>query len=106
MLGKIIERAMSARRNGEEIRSNEAFDKMARGENLSVDEYLSLDDFVLFGWIEEWSKYAQDEVLRDLSRRLVGRDLLKPIVVPPTASGIQYKENYDRIKKVVKRCGL
>ena len=71
MLHKIIERAACVRCNGGDIHSNEAFDKMARGEELSVDEYLSLDDFVLFGWTEEWSKYDMDKILRDLSRRLV-----------------------------------
>ena len=101
MLHKIIERAACVRCNGGDIRSNEAFDKMARGEELSVDEYLSLDDFVLFGWIEEWSKYDMDKILRDLSRRLVRRDLLKPIVVPSTASHSVYMKNHDQLRKMI-----
>ena len=101
MLHKIIERAACVRRNGGDIRSNEAFDKMARGEEPSVDEYLSLDDFVLFGWIEEWSKYDMDEILGDLSRRLVRRNLLKPIVVPSTASHAVYRKNHDQLREMV-----
>ena len=105
MLHKIIERAAYVRRNGEDIRSNEAFDKMARGEELSVDEYLSLDDFVLFGWIEEWSKYDMDEILSDLSQRLVRRDLLKPIVVPSTASRTVYRKNHGQLQEMVSNAG-
>ena len=101
MLHKVIERAAYLRHKDEDIRSNAAFDKMARGEELRVDEYLSLDDFVLFGWIEEWSKYDTDKILRDLSRRLVRRDLLKPIVVPSTASRTVYRKNHDQLRKMV-----
>ena len=101
MLHKVIERAAYLRRKDEDIRSNAAFDKMARGEELRVDEYLSLDDFVLFGWIEEWSKYDTDKILRDLSRRLVRRDLLKPIVVPSTASRTVYRKNHDQLREMV-----
>ena len=105
MLHKIIERAAYLRRKDEDIRSNAAFDTMARGEKLSVDEYLSLDDFVLFGWIEEWSKYDVDEILRDLSLCLVRRDLLKPIVVPSTASHSVYMKNHGQLKKMVADAG-
>ena len=102
MLHKVIERAAYLRRKDEDIRSNAAFDKMARGEEQSVDEYLSLDDFVLFGWIEEWSKYDMDKILRDLSQRLVRRNLLKPIVVPSTASRTVYRKNHDQLQEMVK----
>ena len=105
MLHKIIKRAASVRCDGGHIRSNEAFDKMAEGKDPSVDEYLSLDDFVLFGWIEEWSKSDLDEILSDLSRRLVRRDLLKPIVVPSTASHEVYRKNHDQLQKMVKDAG-
>ena len=102
MLHKVIERAAYLRRKDEDIRSNAAFDKMARGEEQSVNEYLSLDDFVLFGWIEEWSKYDMDKILRDLSQRLVRRNLLKPIVVPSTASRTVYRKNHDQLQEMVK----
>ena len=102
MFRKILERAKCIRRNGGDIRSNEAFDRMSRGEEPSVREYLSLDDFVLFGWIEEWSKSGVDDILSDLSARLVGRDLLKPIVIQPEIPHNIYMNNHKKVREMVK----
>ena len=78
---------------------------MARGEKLSVDEYLSLDDFVIFGWIDEWSKSSPDEILRDLSLRLIGRNLLKPVVVPPDVPHGKYMANSNQLRGMVEDAG-
>ena len=61
--------------------------KLARGEKLSVDEFLFLDDYSLFGAIDRWAglgaggtdQAAQDPVVRDLADRLVRRRLFKTI---------------------------
>ena len=101
MLRKILERAACIRREGECIRSNEAFDKMARGDELSVEEYLSLDDFVLLGWVGEWSKSCTDKILSDLSLRLVKRRMLKAIVIPAEATRSVYARNRERLREIV-----
>ncbi len=60
--------------------------RMARGADLAVDEYLWLDDVSLTGAIDTWAgrgpsgtAAAADDVLRDLSQRLVARRLFKTI---------------------------
>jgi HD superfamily phosphohydrolase len=61
--------------------------KIARGKELSVDEFLFLDDYSLFTAIDRWaglgakgeSEAAKDPILRDLSNRLIRRRLFKTI---------------------------
>jgi hypothetical protein len=60
--------------------------RMARGETLSVTDYLWLDDPSVTGAIDRWAgrgpsgaAAAADPVLRDLSERLVARRLFKTI---------------------------
>lgn len=105
MLRKILERAAHVRRKGECIRSNEAFDKMACGDELSVEDYLSLDDFVLLGWVGEWAKSCIDKTLGDLSLRLVKRRILKAILIPMETTHSVYAENRDKLRGIVLDCG-
>jgi hypothetical protein len=61
--------------------------KIARGSTLSVDEFLFLDDYSLFTAIDRWAglgskgaaEAAADPILRDLSNRLIRRQLFKTI---------------------------
>ena len=52
---------------------------MCRGAQLSVDDYLELDDISVTGAIRSWARGAEDKVLSDLSARLVARHLFKTI---------------------------
>ena len=105
MLRKILDRAACIRREGKCIRSNEAFDKMACGDELSVEEYLSLDDFVLLGWVGEWSKSCTDKTLSDLSLRLVKRRMLKAIVIPAETTHSVYARNREQLRGIVSDSG-
>jgi HD superfamily phosphohydrolase len=58
--------------------------RMARGEPISVADYLWLDDVSLTSAIDHWAghgpgKPADDPILRDLSHRLVSRRLFKTV---------------------------
>ena len=61
--------------------------KIARGKELTVDEFLFLDDYSLFTAIDRWAglgqggeaEAAKDPILRDLSNRLIRRRLFKTI---------------------------
>ena len=53
--------------------------RMARGERLSVDEYLRLDDAHVMVALDAWAATARDEVLRDLAAALQQRRLWKTI---------------------------
>ncbi len=60
-------------------------DKLCRGENLSVAEYLSLDDVSVTMAIDQWAGMicgvasSSDPVIRDLSQRFAKRRLFKTI---------------------------
>ena len=54
------------------------FEKMLLGQEATTAEYLQLDDADLAYRIKEWSR-AEDEILTDLSRRLLHRRLFKAI---------------------------
>src|SRR5688500_7225577 len=52
---------------------------MARGAEVSVDDYLRLHDVSLTTALDAWTDSAKDPVLRDLAARLVQRRLFKTI---------------------------
>ncbi len=60
-------------------------EKLAKGQEIDTNEYLSLDDFVITSAIDCWAhggqlgESAQDPVLRDLASRLVDRRLFKTL---------------------------
>jgi len=61
------------------------FEKMLLGEEASTAEYLQLDDTDLAFRIKEWSR-EEDEILADLSSRLLHRRLFKAIDLGSTVS--------------------
>ncbi len=75
---------------------------VARGEPISLGEYLELDDAVLFSAFGAWSRTAQDAILRDLCGRLLGRRLFKTIEV----SEDRAEGERARLTDVAKRLGL
>lgn len=52
------------------------FEKILRGERLSLDEHLELDDTDIMFHIKQWRR-AEDRILRDLSNRFLNRNLFK-----------------------------
>lgn len=105
MLHKVLERAAEFIRAGNNQFGNAAFAKMAGGEVLDIPEYLSLNDFVLMSWIEDWARSANDQTLRDLSARLVERRLLKAVVAPPGTTGPVYARNSAQLRELVSAHG-
>jgi HD superfamily phosphohydrolase len=55
--------------------------KLARGEPVTVEDYLTLDDARVHTALEDWARGAKDPVLRDLAARLVCRRLFKTLEV-------------------------
>lgn len=45
------------------------------GAEPALDDYLELDDFLVFGLFKQWAKGAEDPILRDLCTRLTRRKL-------------------------------
>jgi HD superfamily phosphohydrolase len=55
-----------------------AFEKVLRREPLSLAEHLEMDDSDVLFHVKQWQR-AEDTILRDLSKRFVGRRLFKAI---------------------------
>jgi len=55
---------------------NTAFEKILRGENLTLSEHLEIDDSDIIFHIKQWQN-SGDKILSDLSKRFLNRHLLK-----------------------------
>jgi HD superfamily phosphohydrolase len=57
-------------------RPDSAFEKVLRGEHLSLTEHLSIDDYDVMFYIKQWQN-SDDQILADLSSRFLNRRLFK-----------------------------
>ena len=105
VLRSIFQRIAALAADGTLLHVNDVFRKLITGQadHVSTDEYLSLDDFVVLSWIEEWARSGQDKILCDLCNRLITRRLFKAIVVPPNNNQWQYADNRDVVRHVLEK---
>jgi HD superfamily phosphohydrolase len=78
--------------------------KWMLGEELSVEDYLCLDDVQMTYHIKRWSKDS-DPVLADLASRFKNRRLFKATKLP-FRDQKQIKETLENAKKVAAQCGF
>lgn len=97
-----LKRAAELVQQGNDSLGNSAFVKMAKGDALSVSDYLSLNDFTLMTWIQGWAQPGVDKTLGDLSNRLVNRNLLKALLVPPESGGKAYADNREQLAEFLR----
>lgn len=78
ILRSLLKRALFVFQCGENIwfAKGTSFEKVLRGEKLSLSEHLELDDTDVFFHIKQWQN-ADDKILSDLSRRFLNRRLFK-----------------------------
>lgn len=76
-----------------------AFNKIARNEILTVEDYCSIDDTVILSWINCHGLISMDAFVSDLSERLLRRKLFKATVL--TSFTHQKREH---IVESVKQC--
>jgi HD superfamily phosphohydrolase len=79
MFIKTLERFAQLARQDDEPPGLAIAGAMARGADVTVDQYLRLHDVSLTTALDLWADGAKDTVLRDLSSRLVERRLFKTI---------------------------
>ena len=85
LFGKLMSRFAELGRDGREPPGLPIAGKLARGEHVTVPEYLRLDDARVAVALEDWAEGAADPILGDLSRRLVSRRLFKTLDLPDAA---------------------
>lgn len=78
VLMSLLRRALAVFGNGGDVwhRPGTAFEKVLRGEHLTLHEHLSLDDSDMFFHIKQW-RSSDDKTLADLSSRFLDRRLFK-----------------------------
>jgi HD superfamily phosphohydrolase len=80
VLRSALRRALKLLEAGESVwcAPGTAFEKVLRRQPLTLEEHLEMDDSDVIFHIKQWQR-AADPVLRDLSRRFIGRSLFKAI---------------------------
>ena len=80
VLRSALRRALELVEKGEPVWSapGTSFEKILRGQALSIAEHLEMDDSDVIFHMKQWQR-SNDPVLRDLSQRFVGRRLFKAI---------------------------
>ncbi len=109
MFIKLMQRFGQLAREDREPPHAHAAGKMARGAELSVSEYLSLDDAALITAVDQWAGYgprgeqeaSSDEILRDLAQRMMSRKLFKTIDLGDEPSIIERIQ--DEVDKAAKK---
>lgn len=81
------------------------FSRAVRGESVSVEDYLSLDDTELLSCFRAW-EHCSDATLRELTGRLFSRRLPKTVPLPegPQYAGLR-AEAYERVREIASAAG-
>jgi HD superfamily phosphohydrolase len=79
LLKKVLQRFRWVREQGIDSGepSEELFQLMTNGRELSTQSYLRMDDCYLWESINKWALYSQDKLLKDLASRMLHHNLLK-----------------------------
>ena len=80
ILKSVLRRAIALLESGGEVwcAPGTAFEKVLRREQLTLLEHLEMDDSDVLYHVKQWQN-SNDTILRDLSRRFIGRRLFKAI---------------------------
>lgn len=78
VLRSLLRRALHLFQNGKKIwyAPGTPFEKILKGERLSLTEHLDIDDTDVMFYIKQWLR-SDDQILADLSRRFLNRKLFK-----------------------------
>jgi hypothetical protein len=105
VLKAVLRRALEIFQRGEEVwfAPQTAFEKVLRGETLTLREHLEIDDSDVLFHIKQW-QHAKDEILRDLSRRFLNRRLFKSfdLDMPPD----ERQEFLQKVRQIVENAGF
>lgn len=105
VLKVLLGRALVLYRDGGDVwyRAGTPFEKVLRGQKLTLSEHLALDDSDVLFYIKQW-RTSSDRILADLSSRFLDRRLFKAFDLDMPADEVQ--TFVDGVKKIVERNGL
>lgn len=100
MLRMILKRAAHLITKKENMIGNTAFQKLVKKLPVTVDDFFTLNDFVILSWVQDWAHNAEDQILKNLSKNFINRNLFKCEVVE-IKSGREYTERWDKLKEIL-----
>ncbi len=105
VLRSLVRRALEIFRRGEKVwfASNTPFEKILKGEKLSLQEHLELDDADIMFHIKQWQR-SDDKILADLSKRFLNRRLFKIFDLDMPEE--ERREFLDEARKLVEEAGF
>lgn len=105
VLHSILRRALALYADGGDAwhQTGSVFEKILRGEKLSLAEHLSLDDTDILYHIKQWKK-STDQILSDLASRFLNRRLFKAFDLDMPSD--QASIFLDEARSVVERSGF
>ena len=105
VLHSLLRRALTLFKNGKPVwhLTGTAFEKVLKGEKLSLSEHLTLDDSDIIYYIKQWQT-ADDVILSDLSKRFLNRRLFKAFDLDMPDEDKQ--DFVDKARKLVENAGF
>ncbi len=104
VLRSLFKRALKIFRDGKTVWFAEktAFEKILKGEKISLGEHLELDDSDMMFHIKQWQN-SEDKILADLSKRFLHRRLFKAFDLDmPESERISFLE---KTRKIIEAAG-
>ena len=105
ILRSLLKRALYIFQNGETVwfAENTAFEKILKGEKLTLKEHLEIDDTDVSFHIKHWQN-SDDKILSDLSHRFLNRRLFKAFDLDMPEDE---RQNFlDEARKIVENAGF
>lgn len=100
ILKHILKRAKDLYKSGYQFTIEPTHFKAFFENNISVDDYLALDEYLLLTYFQMWMK-EKDSILSDLCRRFVNRKLFRYVDMNPE----EEPERFNQLKELVVAAG-
>lgn len=104
MLQTILRRMVDLIREDKMAPPHPVFAAFANKERPTVEEYLSLNDYLIWTWLEEWARAHEDDILHTLSQQLIARNIFGGFIQPTNPE--EAAEKHEKIKKVLEAANL
>lgn len=101
LLNNILKRTKQLYEDGYQFTFEPVHFKSFFENNISVEDYINLDEYLLVTYFKMWMK-EKDSILRDLSTRFVNRKLFQYINLNPE----EEPERYEQLKTLLEEAGV
>ncbi|MGE0199863.1 MAG: HD domain-containing protein [Candidatus Melainabacteria bacterium] len=100
MMQTLLRRVVDIIREGKMDPPHTVFEAFGRGEKPTVQQYLSLTDYNIWAWLEDWQSHP-DEIVQDLSKQLLARKIFGGFIQPDNST--ENKTKFSKISAILKQ---